>query len=59
MLGYASATIIEAACADIPLTGAMLGDDGLIADPSARDHIAGVLTTLAAHVAASAQDPVK
>jgi chromate reductase len=58
VLGYASATIIEAACVDIPLTGAMLGDDGLIADPSARDHIAGVLATLAAHAAASAQDPV-
>ena len=50
VLGYASATIVEAACADIPVTGAMLGDDGLIADPSARNHIVGVLATLAAHV---------
>lgn len=50
VLGYASAMIVEAACADIPVTAAMIGDDGLIADPSTRDHIADVVATLAAHV---------
>lgn len=49
VLGYTKATFIEAACADIPVTGAMLGDDGLIGEPSVRAQIAQVLTTLADH----------
>lgn len=48
VLGYASATIIEGACADISVTGAMLGDAGLIADASIRARIVSALTALAA-----------
>ena len=53
VLGYASATIIDAACAHVPVTGAMVGDDGLIDDPSSRKHIVGALATLAAHACGS------
>jgi chromate reductase len=47
VLGYTKATIVEAACADIPVTGAMLNDDGLIVDPLVRDQIGCALRTLA------------
>jgi chromate reductase, NAD(P)H dehydrogenase (quinone) len=49
ILGYTHATIVEAACADIPVTGAMLDDEGLIVDPSVRDQIARAFKTLAEH----------
>jgi NAD(P)H-dependent FMN reductase len=49
VLGYAHATIVEAACAIIPITSAMVDVDGLIHDPVVRDQIAGVLAALAAH----------
>lgn len=47
VLGYASATIVESACAEVPVTGTMIGADSLIADPTARKHITAALTTLA------------
>ena len=47
VLGYAHASTIDAACVDIPITQAAIGDDGLIADASIRATISGVLTTLA------------
>ncbi len=46
VLGYVHATIIEAACAHIPVTRDRLGDDGLIAEPSIRTQTRHVLTTL-------------
>ena len=46
VLGYAHAAIIDAACVDIPITRAAIGDDGLIADASTRDTIKGALATL-------------
>ncbi len=49
VLGYAKAAVVEAACADIAVSGAMLGDDGLIVEPSVRHRIARALTTLADH----------
>jgi NAD(P)H-dependent FMN reductase len=50
VLGYASATIVDSACVEVPVTGAMLDDAGLITDRVARDRIASVLPTLAAAV---------
>jgi len=38
VLAYAKAVIVDDACA-VPVTGAMAGDDGLIADPSVREQI--------------------
>jgi NAD(P)H-dependent FMN reductase len=49
VLGYATATIVESACAAIPVTSAMVDVDGLIRDQVVREQIAGVLATLAAH----------
>lgn len=46
VLGYASATIVESACTDVPVTGTMIGADGLIADPTTSERITGTLTTL-------------
>ncbi|MDQ2708287.1 MAG: NAD(P)H-dependent oxidoreductase [Actinomycetota bacterium] len=50
VLGYAHADIIEAACAHIPVTAAMLDSAGLIADGPTRDRIAEVLTVLTERV---------
>lgn len=47
VLGYAHADIVEAACADIPVTGAMVGDDGQITDRESRNRVAAALATLA------------
>ena len=46
VLGYTGANIVETACADIPVTGAMVGDDGLIVDRSVVDRIAVALRNL-------------
>lgn len=48
VLGYAGAVIVEDACVDVPVTSADLGDDGLVADVTARDRLAGALAALAA-----------
>jgi len=56
VLGYATATIVEGACVEIPITAAMVGDDGLIADASVRDQIATALTTLVAHTHSRSDD---
>ncbi len=47
VLGYASATIVESACTEVPVTGTMIGADGLIADPPTRERIIDTLSTLA------------
>lgn len=47
VLGYTKAVIVETACAEISVTAAMLGEDGLVSDPDVRDTIAGVLGLLA------------
>jgi NAD(P)H-dependent FMN reductase len=48
VLGYAHATIIEPACAHIPVASALIGDDDLVHDPTVRDQIARSLATLVA-----------
>ena len=47
VLGYAHATIIEAACTQVSVTTAMINDDGLIADAAIREEIAKALSILA------------
>lgn len=47
VLGYTQAHIVEPACVDLPVTGAMVGQDGLIADDSARDGIRRAILALA------------
>jgi NAD(P)H-dependent FMN reductase len=53
VLGYAHATIVEDACADVPVTSRDLGEDGLVADPQIRARIADVLRRVAAHLSGS------
>jgi chromate reductase, NAD(P)H dehydrogenase (quinone) len=48
VLGYVHATIVEGACAVIPVTRDMVGRDGLVADPSVQARLAEVLSTLGA-----------
>ena len=40
VLGFAHATIVDAACVHVPITETMIGPDGLIADTAARDELA-------------------
>jgi chromate reductase len=51
VLGYAKAVIVEAACTQVPMTTAMVGNDGLVSDPRLRDQIVRALMELAGHVA--------
>jgi chromate reductase, NAD(P)H dehydrogenase (quinone) len=50
VLGYAHATLVEAACRTVPVISGIVGPDGLIVDDPTRAAIAGVLTTLAEEV---------
>jgi NAD(P)H-dependent FMN reductase len=50
VLAYAHATVIEAACAGIPVNSSSVGSDGLIRDPRARERIGAVVETLRDHV---------
>ncbi len=49
VLDYAHAAIVETACAEIPVTTAMIGTDGRIAEPSVREQLAAVLRAIVAH----------
>ena len=51
VLGYAHASVVEAACLEVPVPGALLDDDGLVGDPEIRRAIASALLALAGHVA--------
>jgi chromate reductase, NAD(P)H dehydrogenase (quinone) len=48
VFGYAHATVVAEACADIPVTAAMVDEQGLIADADTRARIAGALDRLTA-----------
>jgi len=47
VLGYVGAAIVESACLDVPVTSAMVGEDGLVVDHSVRLRLAEVLESLA------------
>ncbi|HZQ56656.1 MAG TPA: NADPH-dependent FMN reductase [Acidimicrobiales bacterium] len=51
VLGYAHASIIEEACCSVPVTSAMVGADGYIADQATVDRLAEVLRAVAAAAA--------
>lgn len=51
VLAYAHAEMVEQACVHVPVTSAMVGDDGLIDDPSVRDRLAAALGALVGGVA--------
>ena len=54
VLGYANAVIVDTACAQVPVTSAMVGDDDLISDPQVRSQISTVLAELAVATRGSA-----
>jgi chromate reductase, NAD(P)H dehydrogenase (quinone) len=55
VLGYAGAEIVDAACACIPVTRAMVAPDGLVHDAAASAAILSAVTRLAEHVRARAR----
>jgi NAD(P)H-dependent FMN reductase len=46
VLSYAKATVTEAACVELPVSTAALGQDGLVADPDIRDRLRHLAQTL-------------
>jgi NAD(P)H-dependent FMN reductase len=52
VLDYAHARIIDQACVHVPVTGGMVGENGLVAGSVVRDRITDVLNALAAGVEA-------
>jgi NAD(P)H-dependent FMN reductase len=50
VLGYAHAEVVEQACAHVPVTSAMIGDDGLITDAPARERICSSMAALLGHL---------
>jgi chromate reductase, NAD(P)H dehydrogenase (quinone) len=53
VLGYVGSTLVEAACARIPVPRDAIGSDGLIADQAIRGQILEALAALAAYLDAS------
>jgi NAD(P)H-dependent FMN reductase len=47
VLGYAHATIVDAACVRVPITTDMLSPDGFVVDKAARDGLAQAVAILA------------
>ena len=58
VLGYVHADVVEAACLRLPLTRDALGDDGIIADPAARERIAAMLAALIKRARRADREPV-
>jgi NAD(P)H-dependent FMN reductase len=54
VLGYVHAHVVEEACLRLPLSRGEVGEDGTIADPAAREAIAGALSALAARSSGAA-----
>src|SRR5262245_13444295 len=50
VLRYVGATVVERACARLPVGREMVGPDGLVADPTIRAGIADVLGTILRHL---------
>lgn len=49
VLGFAHAVIVKRACVEVPVTGAMIDERGLVAEASTRQRIAQAIEVLAAH----------
>lgn len=47
VLGYVAAEIVEPACVDVPITNAMVGEDGLVIDQTVRQQLSHTLGILA------------
>ncbi len=56
VLRYANANIIESACVQSPVSSAMVGEDGLIADPSVRRQLATALDVLESSTSSASPD---
>jgi NAD(P)H-dependent FMN reductase len=52
VLGYVSADVLAAGCLQLPLARDLVGADGTVTEPTVRDGLARVWTTLAQHLEA-------
>jgi chromate reductase, NAD(P)H dehydrogenase (quinone) len=50
VLGYVGADLVQSGCIQLPVARDIVGVDGIITDPTALAGLAGVWTTLAAHL---------
>ncbi|HEX4218386.1 MAG TPA: NADPH-dependent FMN reductase [Acidimicrobiales bacterium] len=55
VLGYTGSTIVEEACAHVPVARSAIGADGLIADSLIRQRIAASVSALVSHVEGRAE----
>ena len=46
VLGYLNAAIVEEACVRVPVSRAMVGDDGTVDDPDTREALGAALDAL-------------
>lgn len=46
VLGYATARLVPEACVAVPVTGAMVNPDGVVADPAARAQVTAAVAAL-------------
>jgi NAD(P)H-dependent FMN reductase len=53
VVAYAKATVVEAACADVPITAGALGEDGLVSDRALREKLRRVAQTLSGFACSS------
>jgi len=52
VLGYVSADVLQAGRVELPIARDLVGADGIVVEPTVRDGLAGVWTTLAQHLQA-------
>jgi chromate reductase, NAD(P)H dehydrogenase (quinone) len=55
VLQYAHADVVDDACLELPLTPAMVNEEGMVTDPLGRDQIATALSILAGYVRSNPQ----
>src|SRR6478609_240095 len=56
VLGYVSADVLQAGRLELPIARDLVGADGIVAEPTVRDGLAGVWTAIAEHFEAHQQD---
>jgi hypothetical protein len=48
-LHYANAELVESACIEVSVTASMIDEDGLVADPTVREALGRLVSTLDNH----------
>jgi hypothetical protein len=56
VLGYVGADVLQAGRRELPIARDLVGADGIVAQPTVQDGLAGVWTAIAQHLQAHQQD---